>query len=1115
MDYILIISVILRLIAALWSAALYLRLSDWRLLFPTILFSLMASRQLLTLFGPTHLEPYIEIPALFTSILGLWGLYLGYRYIRKEDRFKTAIVEAEKKYNTLVESGNDGIIVIQDGLLKYINRQMEQLAGFSREEVLGTPFLDYVAPDFREFVQENYQARMAGREAPGRYEIDVLKKDGLRIPAEVNASRIEFEGSPADMAILRDISDRKQAEETIRNSNELISMAGEMAKVGGWEFDAETLKGTWTPEVARIHDVDPELETNVEIGLSFFSPESRPIIEEALREARLKGTPYDLELDIISAKGVHKWVRTMGVPVTRDGKIVKVRGIIQDISDRKTRENSLVRSNRALNILSRTNQILLHATDESQLLQELCTLIVEDDLYSFSWIGFAEHDASKTVKPVAFCGFEEGYLDLLNVTWSEQERGRGPTGTAIRSGEPSVFKSISIPDFKPWQEAAEQRGYASVIALPLIADDQAFGALTIYSLTVDAFNNEEVKLLNELAANLSFGILALRYRAERDIAETRLETYLDSAPDGVYISDVNGTFIYGNKIAEKICGYSKEELIGKNYLELKMLDPAYVEKALSLLRLNAAGIATGPDELRFRRKDGSYIDVEISTTPVQNNGEYAVIAVVRDISKRLESEEILRFSATALASLHESVIAMDDEFIVTLWNENCEEMFGIPASEAIGRNIIDLLDILEDYPGQNDERIKTIRATGFYRDEQKIMTPKGEVWVDVHSQAIEDKGKRYGWVNLMEDITERKHAEDALRESEAKLRITLASIPQGVTVTDLDRRVIQANSTKLKMHGFESEEEVIGRSALDFIVRDDRERAKEIRERIDSTGSSISGEYTLVRKDGTTFPGILTSAVIKDTTGQTIGYVTVTEDVTERQKVEEQLVVTDRLASVGELAAGIAHELNNPLTGVIGFSEMLMERPDIPESIKGDLEIINREALRTAEVVRNLLTFARKHETRKSSVQVNEVIQNVLTLRTYEQRVNNITVNTTLAPDLPEIEADPFRLQQVFINIIINAEYFMANAHGRGTLDVTSRFEDDNLVITFTDDGPGISKENISHLFDPFFTTKEVGKGTGLGLSISHGIIVEHGGTISVESTEGKGTTFTITIPVK
>ena len=360
---------------------------------------------------------------------------------------------------------------------------------------------------------------------------------------------------------------------------------------------------------------------------------------------------------------------------------------------------------------------------------------------------------------------------------------------------------------------------------------------------------------------------------------------------------------------------------------------------------------------------------------------------------------------------------------------------------------------------------------------------------------------------------EHKRVEEELRENEETLRLTFDSVADGITVSDLDGNIEQVNEAMVRLHGYNNKEELIRQSTFDLIAEEDHIRAMENMKRTLEVGYAGHTEYTLLTKDGRKFLAELNTTVLKDVSDNPTGFITIIRDVTKHKEMEQQLILTDRLASVGELASGIAHELNNPLTGVIGFSQLLLDK-DVPNDIKSDLQVIYSEAQRAAQVVKGLLTFAGKHTPVKQPVNINTIIERVLKLRAYEQRVNNIQVNTHLAPDLPEVMGDHFQLQQVCLNIIINAEYFMVETHGEGTLTITTKKTGDIIKASFNDDGPGINQENLSHLFDPFFTTKEVGKGTGLGLSICHGLITEHDGRIYVESELGKGANFIVELPI-
>jgi signal transduction histidine kinase/ActR/RegA family two-component response regulator len=260
---------------------------------------------------------------------------------------------------------------------------------------------------------------------------------------------------------------------------------------------------------------------------------------------------------------------------------------------------------------------------------------------------------------------------------------------------------------------------------------------------------------------------------------------------------------------------------------------------------------------------------------------------------------------------------------------------------------------------------------------------------------------------------------------------------------------------------------------------------------------------------------------ILDKEGSLVAAAHIIRDITERKMAEEERMqlelkaqITSRLASVGEMAAGVAHEINNPLTAVTGYAQLLVGREDIPSDIRSDLEAINDGARRVADIVRTLLAFSRQTKPQRKMVDINELIEGTLVLRAYHLRVNNIEVVTRLAPDVLETVADPGQIQQVLLNLIVNAEMEMKLAHDKGKLTITTKKSDNTIKICCQDNGPGIKPEVMDKIFDPFFTTREVGQGTGLGLSLCYGIIAEHKGKIYAESKPGKGATLVVELPI-
>jgi signal transduction histidine kinase/CheY-like chemotaxis protein len=244
-------------------------------------------------------------------------------------------------------------------------------------------------------------------------------------------------------------------------------------------------------------------------------------------------------------------------------------------------------------------------------------------------------------------------------------------------------------------------------------------------------------------------------------------------------------------------------------------------------------------------------------------------------------------------------------------------------------------------------------------------------------------------------------------------------------------------------------------------------------------------------------------------------------DVSERKRLEDQardlyhqLLQAEKLAALGQTISGVAHELNNPLATILTWAERLSQR-ELDDQTRRGLDTILSESERAAKIVRNLLTFARKRHTTRTMVDMNEVVRETLALRSYDQSVSNITIVEALAAGLPQVFADPHQVQQVLLNLIINAEQAMISSHGRGTLVLHSwhNLERESVVLEVSDDGPGVPEDVQPRIFDPFFTTKEVGKGTGLGLTVAYAIVQEHGGRLTLKSEASGGATFAVELP--
>jgi len=355
----------------------------------------------------------------------------------------------------------------------------------------------------------------------------------------------------------------------------------------------------------------------------------------------------------------------------------------------KTNE-ALKRSARAWRTLSEGHEAIIHAQSESKLMQEFCRIIVEAGGYRLAWVGFAEQDEDKSVRPVAHYGFEEGYLENLRITWSDTERGRGPTGTAIRTGEPAVARHIPTePKFAPWRDDALKRCYASSTALPLASNGDIFGALNIYAEEPDAFDEEETNLLTRLAGDLAYGLTALRTRIERDLAEERYQMLVRSAPDAIVVVDGYGNIVLVNDRGYEMFGYSPGELVGRpvEVLLPERFCEVHVEHrrdygAAPRTRSMGSGL-----EIYARRKNGTELPVNISLSHQHMDDGVLVTSIIRDITDRVKNERRIEQQLSQLEALRKIDLAitasLDPRVTFDVLLSQTTEQLGVDAADIL------------------------------------------------------------------------------------------------------------------------------------------------------------------------------------------------------------------------------------------------------------------------------------------------------------------------------------------------------------------------------------------------------------------------------------------------
>ncbi len=613
-----------------------------------------------------------------------------------------------------------------------------------------------------------------------------------------------------------------------------------------------------------------------------------------------------------------------------------------------------------------------------------------------------------------------------------------------------------------------------------------------------------------------------RREMEKRLAEEQSFTrrLVAGFPDLVAVLDREGRFIYISDHVEKVMGFKPETYVGRVFGTRANEEDN--RRLHAMFERIIRGEATEAQvEFRSSHADGGFRDLLLTARPFYDEeGKICgLVTAARDISERKRMEEALRESEERVRLMIEGVsdyaiFMLDPDGLVASWNRGAERIKGYQANEIIGKHFSVFYPPEDVESGKPDGLLKTAAATGQVSDEGWRVRKDGTRFrANVVITAVRDSdGKLRGFSKITRDVTARHEIERKLHHEQQFVKSLVECFPDLIVVID-KRGDFEFVSDRVKDILGVTPEEYIGRPVGQRIEAADRAKLKAMFDAALAGQKNIEQIEIHARHVNGTIKTVRVAAnALYDEKGNIVGMVSSGRDVTESKHLEQQLADKEKFASMGQMMAGAAHELNNPLTAILGVSDLLRDRAT-DDATRRQVDLILQQARRAATIVQNLLAFSRPVARSRTTLRLEEIVKEAISIERANLEKRNIQVKFT-APDGPlPIDADRKLLLQVFLNIITNAEQSISPAREQGRLAISIAREGDKIGVTFADDGPGIPADIIGKIFDPFFTTKRPGGGSGLGLTISLAVIKEHGGTIDVESKPGEGAVVRVMLP--
>ena len=604
-------------------------------------------------------------------------------------------------------------------------------------------------------------------------------------------------------------------------------------------------------------------------------------------------------------------------------------------------------------------------------------------------------------------------------------------------------------------------------------------------------SEDQLDQLNEMIA-----------RSQRSFKEL-----IDAIDDAACAVSLDGTLRTVNKRVSELVGLPYTAIVGQKVFEF-VEEPTRVSVEAGVVRFLEKRHWAGTVRVRFKNNSRPFYFDCVLNAIVKSDEVVGVSVLGRDVTEQHEKE--LRFTEL-FETLQEGAYFSTPEGKLLDANPALVSILGYATKE-------ELLDLKPNQLNFNATEAPVLgRAAddrGGVRAREITLRKKdgnAAVFLESSRAVWDDAGKLIRYQGTLVDVTERRKLERQVAQQEEFRRRLLESFPDLILVADLEERYTFVSSRVRDLLGCPTED-LLGKK-----ISESPGNAPELVALYHEVvaGNKVFGsvEYGARRSDGSGRSMRASASQFFDADSKLAGVIISVRDVTTEKKFEQQVVQSERLAAMGAMIGGVAHELNNPLTSILGVSELLQDSQTTDPARK-QIAILQQQARRAAEIVHNLTYFATPPTPGKTRVNLGEIVERTLNLHSYSLRKNNITVDFIREPGLPYVQGDPHQLMQIFLNLILNAEQAIRQARDRGTLRIRLGTTGQSVWASFLDDGPGIPPEILASIFDPFYTTKRPGRGTGLGLSICKSVMKEHNGSVEAANAPGGGAVFTVALPV-